>query len=210
MSAHFRLPVLLLLLLALGAGLAACAGVDHDTGDHMGSDKAQSVMGGDGSADGGMMDADAMFAQMMIPHHEQAIEMSDIALDPARDASPEVTALATQIKAAQDPEIAQMRAWLDEWGVPEMMAGEAMADHGGHGGMEGMLTDEQLQALRDAKGADFDRLFVDGMIAHHEGAIAMAEDVKANGDDPRVQELADAIITGQQAEIDEMRALQQG
>lgn len=202
MSARARLTALVLLVLTLGVGLAACGG-SHD-GDHMDGAAMNEAMGSGSTT---MMDADAMFAQMMIPHHEQAVEMADIALEPARGASPQVIALAEQIKAAQDPEIAQMRAWLDEWGVPEM---GAMGDHAGHGGMEGMLSAEQLQAMRDAQGADFDRLFLEGMVAHHEGAIAMAEDVKANGDDPRVQELADAIIAGQQAEIDEMRGLLQG
>jgi len=142
-----------------------------------------------------------MFAQMMIPHHEQAVVMSDLALDPSRGASPEVVALAERIRGAQAPEIEQMQAWLDAEGAG--MGG----DHSGHGGMEGMLSDEQIAALGGAEGADFDRLFLEGMIAHHEGAVAMAEDVKADGDDPELTALADEIIAAQEQEIAEMRAL---
>ncbi len=178
-------PLILLAALAL----AACSGTDH--GDAH-----------DGAMDGGsMMDADVMFAQMMIPHHEQAVVMSDLALDPARGASPEVVALAERIRGAQAPEIEQMRAWLDAEDAG--MGG----DHSGHGGMEGMLSDEQIATLGAAEGADFDRLFLEGMIAHHEGAVAMAEDVKANGDDPELTALADQIIAAQEQEIAEMRAL---
>jgi uncharacterized protein (DUF305 family) len=198
-----RSLVLLLMFVAVITGLTACAGTAHDTGDHLGSDKAQSAVDkADSIIDGGgAIEADVMFAQMMIPHHEQAVQMADIALDPARGASPQVVELASRIKAAQDPEIAQMNAWLEAQGAAEMM------DHSGHGGMGGMLSQEQLDALANATGAEFDRLFLEGMIAHHEGAIAMAEDVRADGGDPEIQALADAIIKAQRAEIAEMRGL---
>jgi len=185
-------------LLAVALVLAACAGGDHGDG-HDGAMDGVSMMSG-----AGMMDADVMFAQMMIPHHEQAVVMSDLALDPARGASPAVVALAEQIRAAQAPEIEQMQAWLD--GQDAGMGG----DHSGHGGMEGMLSDEQIAALGAAEGAEFDRLFLEGMIAHHEGAVAMAEDVRADGDDPELAALADAIIAAQEQEIAEMRALLAG
>ena len=97
-----------------------------------------------------------------------------------------------------------MQAWLD--GQDAGMGG----DHSGHGGMEGMLSDEQIAALGAAEGAEFDRLFLEGMIAHHEGAVAMAEDVRADGDDPELAALADAIIAAQEQEIAEMRALLAG
>lgn len=187
--------LLLVLLLFSAPVLAACAGADHGDGHDAAMD------GGAMTDAGSMMDADVMFAQMMIPHHEQALVMSDLALDPARDASPEVVALAERIRAAQAPEIAQMQAWLDAQDAG--MGG----DHSGHGGMEGMLSDEQIEALGAAEGADFDRLFLEGMIAHHAGAVAMAEDVRADGDDPEITALADAIFAAQEQEIAEMRAL---
>lgn len=192
-------PALLAVLI-----LAACGGTDHG-GAHDEAMGAGSMMDGGSMVDGGaMMDADVMFAQLMIPHHEQAVVMSDLALDPARGASPAVVALAERIRGAQAPEIEQMRAWLDGEGAG--MGG----DHSGHGGMEGMLSDEQLDALAAAEGADFDRLFLEGMIAHHAGAVAMAEDVKADGDDPELAALADEIIATQEQEIAEMRALLDG
>lgn len=147
--------------------------------------------------------ADVMFAQMMIPHHEQAVVMSDYALE--NTSTPEVLALAEQIKAAQQPEIEQMTSWLEEWGVPVMSGMDAMGAHGGHG-MSGMLTDEQLDELANATDADFDALYLAYMIDHHEGAIDMADDV-ADSQDPRVAALAAAIIEAQRAEIVEMQRL---
>ncbi len=145
--------------------------------------------------------ADIMFVRMMIPHHEQAIEMADLVLEtPGID--PAVIDLATDIKAAQGPEIAQMEQWLDEWGMPSMPDG-----HGGHGGMNGMLSPVELQRLADAEGDEATRLFLEGMIEHHEGAIDMADDVIDDGENAAVRGLADTIIVTQQAEIDLMRDL---
>lgn len=162
-------------------------------------------VGTSGDADptgvGQMGSAEVMFAQMMIPHHEQAVEMSILAETRASD--PFVKQLAADIKAAQQPEIDQMAGWLDEWGAPVMDGMDAMSAHGGHG-MSGMLSDEELAALEAATGAEFDRLFAEGMIAHHEGAIEMAEPVE-DSSDPRVAELAGAIITAQEREIALMR-----
>ena len=154
-------------------------------------------------------DADITFAQLMIPHHEQAVQMADMALQQAT--SPEVTDLATQIKAAQDPEIQQMRGWLQQWGAPEQMDGMDGMDHGDMdmGGQTagGMMSDEDMGALMDASGADFDQMWLTMMIAHHEGAIEMAEQVKAQSTNPDVTALADAIVAGQTTEIDTMQQL---
>ena len=183
---------------ALAVILAGCGGT-HDMAD-MGDmdDVGMATPAGDTGASA----ADAMFAQMMIPHHEQAVEMSTLA--ETRAADPEVKALAAEIKAAQQPEIDQMRAWLEEWDMPVMDGMEAMGAHGGHG-MSGMISDEQMERLEAASGTEFDRLFVEYMIEHHEGAIEMAEDVE-DSQDPRVAALARAIIQTQQVEIDQMRA----
>ena len=181
---------------ALGLLLAGCGG-SHDMND-MGMASPSSTTGASA--------ADAMFAQMMIPHHEQAVEMATLA--ETRASSPEIKELAAEIKAAQQPEIDQMTAWLEEWGMPVMSGMDAMGEHGGHG-MSGMLTDEQLQQLANAQGAEFDRLFAEFMILHHEGAIDMAEDV-VDSKDPRVAALAQAILTTQAEEIAQMRAFLDG
>lgn len=149
--------------------------------------------------------ADISFAQLMIPHHQQALEMAEMAL--AQAESPEVLELAQQIQAAQDPEIQMMSGWLQSWGAPMEMGD----DHGSHdmGGMtmDGMMSDEDMAALADATGADFDRMWLEMMIAHHEGAISMADQVKAESSNADVLALADAVITGQTAEIATMQQL---
>lgn len=189
--------------LAAVALLGACGSTSGDSHGHMSGGSS-----GTGLSSGTvMMSADAMFAAMMIPHHEQAVVMSDLAV--TRASSPEIKALAAQIRSAQAPEIELMRGWLREWGVPEMGMDD-MGAHAGHGGMQGMLTQDQLDELAAASGPEFDRLFATHMIEHHEGAIDMAEDVLSSGTDPRVAALAKEIIASQQAEIDQMRTFLTG
>jgi uncharacterized protein (DUF305 family) len=153
--------------------------------------------------------ADIMFAQMMIPHHEQAVEMSDIML--SKDGlDPEITQLAEEIKAAQGPEIEKMNAWLEAWGVPTMMQGN-QGGHGNHGsGMDGMMSPGDLDALKSAEGTDASRMFLEQMIEHHEGAITMAEQEAANGSDPEAVALAKKIVSDQRTEIDKMKDLLAG
>lgn len=143
--------------------------------------------------------SDIMFAQMMIPHHQQAVDMSTLA--ETRTTNPEILALAQQIKNAQAPEIQQMTAWLES-------AGAGM-DMGHDMGMDGMLTDEQMTALSNATGADFDKLYLQGMIAHHEGAIQMAQMI-VGSNNAEAKELAAAIISSQTAEIEKMKTLLAG
>lgn len=148
--------------------------------------------------------ADVMFAQMMIPHHEQAIEMSDMALNPKAGASAEIIALATQIKNAQDPEIAQMTSLLQSWGKA------LTADHGGmdHSSMmSGMLSAEDMKKLGSLTGTAFDTAWAKGMIGHHEGAVEMAQDVLTDGSNTEVRSLAQSIVSTQTAEIATLRAL---
>ncbi|MFI7705059.1 DUF305 domain-containing protein [Nonomuraea sp. NPDC049480] len=147
-------------------------------------------------------DADVMFAQMMIPHHEQAVEMAGLAETRASDK--EIRELAAKIKAAQDPEIQTMRGWLTEWGKP--MPSEGM-DHGMGHDMPGMMSEEDMKKLKDAKGAAFDRRFAELMIAHHDGAIEMARTEQSQGSDPEAKELAKAIEAAQQAEVEQMQAI---
>ncbi len=157
-------------------------------------------------------DADIMFAQHMIPHHQQAIDMSDIVLG-KQGIDPRVTELATQIKAAQGPEITQMRGWLQQWGNPPMPPMGSGDGHGGHdmGGMSGdamgMMSDQEMSALEAAGGAEASRLFLTGMITHHQGAIDMARDEIDDGKFAPAIELAHSIVKTQQQEIDTMKGL---
>lgn len=148
--------------------------------------------------------ADRMFADMMIPHHEQAIQMSDLAIEISEN--PDIVALARKIKAAQAPEIDQMKLWEDN-GDPSHMGHDMMEDfdHSGHG-MMGMLDEGEISELERAQGVEFDRLFLKGMIAHHEGAIDMAAMIDDSKND-EVRALGKAIIDSQTAEIEEMKTL---
>jgi len=143
---------------------------------------------------------DITFAQSMIPHHEQAIDMAELAAD--RTMNKDVIDLAKQVEQAQGPEVKTMKQWLDQWG-----AGMQMQHGGGHGGMPGMMSDQDMTMLAHAKGAEFDRMWLRMMIEHHEGAIEMARTELKDGAYPAAQQLARAIIDGQQSEIDTMTKL---
>ena len=191
--------------LALTAvALAAATLLFGACGSHdMGSMDTGSMDTGDSTPESAdFNDADVMFAQTMIPHHQQAIEMSDIALDPNSGASAAIVALATQIKGAQDPEISQMKNLLTTWGKSMEMGS---MDHSSM--MGGMLSLEEIDTLRQLKGAEFDKAWAKGMIAHHEGAIAMANDVLANGKNSEILALANAVVSGQSAEIKTLKPL---
>ncbi|MBG6215809.1 uncharacterized protein (DUF305 family) [Arthrobacter sp. CAN_A6] len=162
-------------------------------------------------------DADVMFAQTMIPHHQQAVEMSEFLLE--KDMiSPEVTDLATRIKDAQAPEVETMTSWLEAWDEPvepdEGSGGHNMGDmgsnSGGMGSMEGMMSDDQMAELEATEGDEASRMFLESMTAHHEGAVGMAQDEIDNGQNPEALELAETIVETQQAEIQEMEALLAG
>ena len=151
----------------------------------------------------GFNDDDVMFSQMMIPHHEQAIEMADIALDPAVGASDAVKSLATRIKNAQDPEITKMKAFLTTW--KEGLTPDSSMDHGDS--MSGMLSADDIKKLSALRGVEFDRAWMTSMIDHHEGAIEMAKDVLKDGKDSAVKTLAKLVTTVQDSEILEMKKL---
>ena len=192
--------------LALAATLAAC-GSDHS----MSADTTPAAPAAPASDTSGaavvLNEADIEFAQGMIAHHEQAIEMAEIALDPTVGAGPAVVELAARVQGGQDPEIDLMTEWLTAWEQPvqmDMSDGHSMED------MEGMMSAEQMDALAAATGAEFDQLWLEMMIEHHTGAISMADTVKADGSNPDVRVLADQIITAQQAEIEEMQQLLAG
>jgi uncharacterized protein (DUF305 family) len=148
-------------------------------------------------------DADVTFAQQMIPHHTQAVEMSDTLLA-KQGIDPRVTELANQIKAAQGPEIRQMQGWLTQWGAPAM---PPMSGHGDMAGMSGMMSEQDMTALKDAQGVEAGKLFLTQMIAHHEGALTMAQSEIKDGQYPPAVEMARAIMTSQQREIDTMNGI---
>ncbi|QFU92970.1 DUF305 domain-containing protein [Amycolatopsis sp. YIM 10] len=159
-----------------------------------------------------LSEVDVNYVTNMIPHHRQAIVMTDLVAE--RASNELVRGVAGRIDAAQGAEIDQMSSWLTEHGKP--VPPEDTGGHAGHGSpgghdhatMPGMATPEQLDALRAAKGTDFDRLFLELMIRHHEGALTMAEQQLAGGLNDRTQEMAQEVITGQTAEIERMRAVQ--
>ncbi|MGW0505916.1 DUF305 domain-containing protein [Micromonospora sp. NPDC003241] len=142
---------------------------------------------------------DAWFARMMIPHHEQALEMS--ALAPDRAADPRVRALADRIRAGQRPEIGVLRAWLAERHLTTEVSGHD------HATMKGMQSPEAMGRLAAARGVDFDRLFLRMMTEHHEGAVVMATDLLKVGLDQRMSEFATSVATEQGVEIVRMRDL---
>ena len=157
------------------------------------------MMGGHGhNSNSKIVGSDAMFLQMMIPHHEQAVVMSDLALSISKDA--EVLKLAKQIKDAQAPEIIKMQGWLSDAGLSED-PGHSMGD-----GMGGMLSDSELSALKGSTGKAFDKLFLAGMIAHHEGAIKMVMMIE-NSSNSDISNLGQEIVKSQTAEIESMKEL---
>ncbi|MFJ3727639.1 DUF305 domain-containing protein [Streptomyces sp. NPDC090045] len=146
--------------------------------------------------------ADRAYVERMIEHHRQALTMS--ALAPERAAADGVKRLAERISAAQQPEIGAMEKWLTLHPAPS--GGSGGHDHG-HAAMPGMATEEQLKELTGAGGADFDRLFLKLMTAHHEGAVKMAGEALAAGNNVAVEEMATEVVATQSAEIHRMRAM---
>lgn len=180
------LSIIAVLLLILGFMANNRDGNSLSWFNHMGmhTDDDQS------SAANNFQGSDVMFAQMMIPHHEQAVQISDLALKISTNE--EVLKLATEIKDAQSPEVLQMTSWLNQ--------ANAALEMGHSMGMSGMLSDSEIKTLESATGKKFDILFLNGMIAHHEGAIHMAIMIKdsANAD---VKALGESITKSQTAQI---------
>ncbi|WP_031007421.1 DUF305 domain-containing protein [Streptomyces sp. NRRL F-5727] len=183
------------LLLAACGDDAAMSGMDH--GGATASATAPAASSAAPSASGAFNDADVMFAQMMIPHHEQALEMAKLADGRAEDDG--VRKIVAAVEKAQDPEIQKMKAWLKGWGKPESAGtGHAMA---------GMMSEQDMKNLAAAKGGNFDRAFAELMIAHHEGAVEMAKDEQQNGANAEAKALAGEVVRAQTAEIAELRTI---
>ena len=154
--------------------------------------------------------ADVAFATGMIPHHRQAVEMAEMA--PAKATNATVKDLASAIKAAQDPEIRAMSGWLTGWG----QAVPAASDHNmsemgtstsGSSGMGGMMSDEEMTQLSNTSGAAFDKLWLQMMVKHHQGAVTMARTELTDGANDEAKKLAQEIVDSQSKEITTMTAL---
>ncbi|MER6225775.1 DUF305 domain-containing protein [Streptomyces sp900105755] len=191
--------VLVALTATAALALTACGSGDDGAGTAPASHSA--AAGATNSADAHNAQ-DVSFAQSMIPHHQQALEMAGLAVD--RGSSAQVRSLAARIEKAQDPEIRTMTGWLKAWGEDVPMAG---MDHSGHAGMAGMMSDKDMTTLKQAKGTDFDTMFLTMMVEHHRGAVEMAGTEKAKGSYGPATAMADAIVTAQNAEIKEMNKL---
>jgi uncharacterized protein (DUF305 family) len=205
-------PATALLSLALIIPLAACGSTAKSTANGAtpqatAPEATVNVPGGSSATDATFNPADVAFAQGMIPHHEQAVVMSTLALDPARSAGPKVKDLATRIQAAQGPEIQTMTGWLTAWKQPLVMAGmEGMEGMEGMA-MNGMMSAEEMTALSAATGDGFDKMWLEMMVRHHEGAVTMSKTEQTSGKSPEAVALAAQIVTAQEAEITEMKAL---
>ncbi|WP_432545660.1 DUF305 domain-containing protein [Kineococcus sp. SYSU DK004] len=190
----------------LGLGVAACGDDSADTAPPAAApaEVPTEQPGGGATVDAEHSEADVEFAQAMLVHHEGAVEMAQLA--PGSTEDPEVLDLASRIEAAQQPEMELMRGWLQAWGA-EMGGTDPHGAHGDHSSMPGMTTPEQMTQLREATGAEFDRMFLEMMVEHHEGAVEMAETQLREGTNPQALALAEQIGTSQTAEIEEMRQL---
>jgi uncharacterized protein (DUF305 family) len=190
--------------LTLAVVLTACGSNDESVTDGMGG---MGDSGSDSSSPSSTADSgDVAFAQLMIPHHQQAVDMADLALKYAT--TTQVKELADQITNAQDPEIDQMTQWLQDWGAPTAMPSSdgdmGDMDMGGMG-EAGMMTEAEMRSLAAARGGEFDQMWLQMMIAHHEGAIAMAQQVLNTTNITEVAALANDVVLAQQAEIETMQ-----
>jgi uncharacterized protein (DUF305 family) len=150
-------------------------------------------------------EADVKFAQTMIPHHEQSIEMTDMILGKT-GVSSEVTQLAQAISETQRPQMETLSDFLAAWNQP-LIPDHASEAHEDHWAAEGVLTPEEMQEIGAADGSEAQKLFLQGMIQHHEGAVTMVQDEIDNGENPDAVQLAQTIMTGQTSEIETMKDL---
>ncbi|ASU86398.1 DUF305 domain-containing protein [Nocardiopsis gilva YIM 90087] len=189
-----RKHVLLLLPTALAGTviLAACGG----TG---GGDGAAPTTEQTATAAADFNDTDAEFARMMIPHHEQAVEMSDLA--EKNQAGTQVQDLADKISAAQGPEVRKLKGMLTTWGE-KPLSDDAAAEV-----MDGMLTPDQMADLRKATGTEFDQLYLELMVEHHEGAVEMAQKEIHDGVNADAMQMAEDIVDAQESEISSMKGM---
>ena len=183
--------------------LAACGNdSDSGSGSHRSSDSSSSAAS---STAGAHNAQDVTFAQGMIPHHQQALEMAKLAAD--RASSAKVKDLASRIEKAQDPEIQTMSGWLKGWGEDTDMSSSMPGMDHSSAGMAGMMDSKDMAELKKMSGKDFDTMFLTMMTEHHQGAVEMAKTEKAKGSYGPATSMADDIVTAQTAEITEMNKL---
>ncbi|WP_424536439.1 DUF305 domain-containing protein [Sphaerisporangium viridialbum] len=205
-SCHIRRAATVAALVAATMVLTACGG-EHGPGNssgHMAAVSASATPSTSFSTSATAHNAtDVSFAQGMIPHHRQAVQMADLAA--TRASSPQVKDLAAEIGKQQEPEIATMSGWLTSWGeqVPQDMPG---MDHSGQD-MPGMMGAGEMDQLSKASGKAFDTAFLQMMVTHHQGAITMAKAERSTGSYPPAKDMAKAIIASQSKEIDQMNSL---
>jgi uncharacterized protein (DUF305 family) len=188
-SAFFKRAISGLVALIMALALSGCSNDSNMGMDHEGHSSM---------ATGDLTGADIMFLQMMIPHHQQAIDISDLALTISADS--ELLALAKDIRDGQSAEIITMKAWLDAAGA-DLDPGHSM----GHD-MGGMLGDSELAALKAATGKSFDLLWLKGMTGHHDGAIHMATMIE-DASNPEIKSFGQAIVIAQSAQNKQMAAM---
>ena len=188
---------------ALALALSSCGG---DQSSAPGAAAGPASPGASGSSAAalavGFNQQDTTFASNMIQHHGQAVQMADLVA--SRSTDQKVIDLAAKIKAAQAPEIATMNSWLKSWGMPEV---EDMSGMDMGGSMPGMMSAADLADLAAAKGAEFDRMFLTMMVAHHEGAITMAKEQVTKGKNADAKALAGKVVADQSAEIAQIRGM---
>ena len=189
--------VLLGVIVLLAAAVVSLSVNRSDNGD-TGSSSGHMGHGSSSSSNANYTGADIMFLQMMIPHHQQAIDMSDLALTKSTDS--ELLALAKDIRDGQAAEIITMKAWLAKDGA-DLDPGHSMGDS-----MGGMLSESELVALKAATGKSFDLLWLKGMTGHHDGAIHMATMIE-DASNPEIKSFGQAIVTTQSAQNKQMAAM---
>lgn len=216
-SFHLRRAIAAGTVLAATATLSACGGDDSSSNS---ASSSNSPTSSSSATDEEFNEADVTFASQMIVHHASAVHMAKMVDD--KEVSPETAQLADAIEAAQTPEIEQMTTWLEAWGEPvpdvgDMMSGMDGMDMGdmdmgdmGDMDMPGMMSEDEMSALADAEGAEFETMWLEMMVEHHQGAVEMAQTEQTDGQHQPAIDLAEQIETSQTAEIDEMQAMLDG
>ena len=191
------------MLAVTGLALTAACGARGGGGNHNEPAPAATTNSSH-AASGAHNSADVSFATDMIPHHSEAVEMADLALAKATDS--EIKSLAATIKGAQAPKILKMTGWLKAWGAPVPSTGSGSAMQTGMAGI-GMMSDAEMTSLSAASGSAFDKMWVQMMTRHHQGAVDMAKTELASGRNSDATALAGQIVTAQTAEIAKMAAI---